>query len=135
MDLLAMVHLSFSVLNMAVSQNFIISRFSKQFMNLDARGLGAKNTTRAQIDSHHAYLTCHIENLKKSKVISRKSVVEGSCKRIQDKCGIRGSLHGMQRRIQLPETNNSHSGQNPCGGFFQSREFYMDPTNLAKGGN
>jgi hypothetical protein len=43
MHSLAMVHLSFLVLNMAVSQNFIISHFSRHITNLDAQDPKAEN--------------------------------------------------------------------------------------------
>jgi hypothetical protein len=96
MHLLAMVHLSFSVLNMAVSQTFIISHFPRQFMNPDAWDPRAENTTGAQIDRHHAYLTCHVEILEKGRVISKNQLSKGHASMFMDKRGIRGSLHDMQ---------------------------------------
>jgi hypothetical protein len=93
MHLLAMVHLSVSVLNMAVSQNFIISHFLRQCTNLNAQGPGAENTTGAQIDCLHAYLTCHVEIFEKGQVISKNQLSKGHTSTVTDKRGKKG--HSM----------------------------------------
>jgi hypothetical protein len=65
-------------------------------MNLVARGLGLKNTTRAQIDCHDVYSTCHIENLEKCRVVSKNQLSKGHLGMLMGKRGIGRPLHDMQ---------------------------------------
>jgi hypothetical protein len=78
-----MVHYHF-VLNMAVSQSYHCCTFFEAMHKSRCTGPEDENTTGAQINRLHAYLTSHVEFFEKRPDCKQKTIFEGSCKHIYE---------------------------------------------------